>query len=479
MRLGVPIAFQYDLATAPNLSVAFVGGASGAYQMQATSLLRTTIEKLRGGRIRVKATLSDIPTQRNRQVIEADSSSVDGLIPVLNSVAQQIEVRATNFSTSSVPALRALTAAADSSDLQKRIHDLQAAIGFDPNFGLAYMLLLNTVAVTGEENTVTAMSQVVKRLNGLTPLDQARLNEIMTRLRHAGLQEQERTAAAVLKLAPNDVDTLTALGTLRFLQGDASSGRRFLERALKLSPENGKIRQDLVRGLIQTASYTEAEKLMTNSSDLAVCLLLQGKLPEANAMISKAIQSLSSTDLKTLYQANWLAISGELNKAIETIRSATFANPPAHSAGLVQVAIWQSMMKDFGAAGKSADEAVLLSGNRGALAAIAHLLMKASEPAGQWRREVQTASLEPSVAQTLLGYGFFLYGRYPEAVEVWQRTVNQSGDSNLQARAMLASSLERAGRTRDARNVRVQPFLPELGDIYGPVAFNEMRRLIR
>jgi tetratricopeptide (TPR) repeat protein len=196
-------------------------------------------------------------------------------------------------------------------------------------------------------------------------------------------------------------------------------------------------------------------------------------------MIGKAIQSLGSADLKTLYQANWLAISGQFDKAIETIRSATFANAPAHSAGLLQVAIWQSMMHDFAAAGKSAGQAILLSGNRGVPAVIAHLLTQAAEPAAQWQREVQMASLDPSVSQTLLGYGFFLYGRYPEAVEVWQRTVNQSGDTNLPARAMLASSLERAGRTGDARNVRVQPFLPELGDIYAPVAFNEMRRIIR
>lgn len=479
MRLGVPIAFQYDLATAPNLTAAFVRDTSGAYQMRATAFLRTTVEKLRGGRIRVKATLSGLSTQRNQQVIEAGASSEDGLVAALNAAARQIEARATNFSTSSVPALQSFTAAAESSDLQKRIQDLRSAISFDSNFGLAYMLLLNTVAVTGEENTAAAMSQVANRLNSLTPLDQARLNEIMARLRHAGLQEQENTAAAVLKLAPNDVDTLAALGTVRFLQGDTGAGRRFLERAMELSPENSKVRQDLIRGLIQTARYEDAGKLMTNSSDLAVCLLLQGKLPEANAMIGKAIQSLTSSDLKTLYLANWLATAGQLNKAIETIRSATFANTPAHSAGLVQVAIWESMTQNFAAAGKSAGQAILLSGNRGALAMIARLLTKASEPAAEWRREVQAAPLDPSVAQTLLGYGFFLYGRYPQAVEVWQQTVNQSGDTNLPARAMLASSLERAGRTRDAHDVRVQPFLPELGDIYASVAFNEMRRLLR
>jgi tetratricopeptide (TPR) repeat protein len=479
MRLGVPIAFQYDLATSPDLSAAFVHGASGAYQMRATALLRTTVEKRRGGRIRVQAVLSDLATQRNRRVIEADASSEEALLSTLNSVAKQIEPRSTSFSTASVRGLQAFTAAAESSDLRQRIHDLRAAIEADPNFGLAYMLLLNTVALTGEQNTAAAIRQVTDRFRAFTPLDQARLNEIMARLKHAGLQKQETTAAAVLKLAPNDVDTLAALGSARFLQGDAEGGRRFLRRALELSPDNNKLRQDLAHGLIQTKRYAEAGKLLTNPADLAVCLLLAGNASQANATMDKMMQSLGSAELKTLFRANWLAISGDVNKAIETVQGGTFTNLAAHSAGLVQVAFWQSMTHDFAGAQRSAAQAYRLAGNRGTLTAIAQLLTRAKEPPAQWRRDVESASLDKSSAQTLLGYGYFLYGRYPEAVQVWEEMVNQSGNTDLHARAMLAASLEHAGRAGEARRVRVQPFIPEFGDIYAPISFNEMRRLIQ
>jgi cytochrome c-type biogenesis protein CcmH/NrfG len=137
------------------------------------------------------------------------------------------------------------------------------------------------------------------------------------------------------------------------------------------------------------------------------------------------------------------------------------------------------MTHDFAGAQRSAAQAFRLAGSRGTLTAIAQLLTRASEPPAQWRSQVEAASQDKSSAQTLLGYGFFLYGRYPEAVQVWEQIVNQSGDTDLHARAMLAASLEHAGRAGEARRVRVQPFVPEFGDIYAPISFNEMRRLIQ
>jgi hypothetical protein len=44
---------------------------------------------------------------------------------------------------------------------------------------------------------------------------------------------------------------------------------------------------------------------------------------------------------------------------------------------------------------------------------------------------------------------------------------------------MLASSLDRAGKLDEARRVRVQPFVPEFGDIYAPISFSEMRRMMK
>jgi tetratricopeptide (TPR) repeat protein len=447
--------------------------------MEATALLRTTIESGPGGRLHIQAIITSASTQRNRQVIDVDAASETNLISALNSLVRQINAASVNFSTSNTRALQAFTAAANTSNLQTRIDQLSSAVSLDPHFGLAYMLLLNTVAATGGHNVEGVISQVANRRNNFTPIDRARLREIIARLQHAGLAEKENAAEAVLKLVPNDVDTLVALGVDRFLQGDADGGRRSLERALELSPGNESIRQDLAHGLIQTRHYKDAEKLITNPADLAVCLLLQGNASQANATIDKVVGSMNNADLKVLFRANWLAISGELEKAIEAVEDATFANRATQSAGLVQIAFWQSMERDFAGAKKSAARACELNGTRGSLATVAQLLTEAQKPPAEWRREVELARLDPVSSRTLLGYGFFLYGRYPEAAEVWRQILDQSGDTDLHARAMLAASLDKAGRSGDARKIRVQPFIPEFGDLYAPISFNQMRRLIQ
>jgi len=479
MRLGLSVALQYDLSTSPNLLPAFVSGDSGAYQMGATEVLRTTVDKRAGGRVHVEAAITDLRTQRCRKVIDADAPSEKGLIVALNSIAKQIDPQATDFSTTSAGALQSFTTAAQSAGLQARARDLRAAIQADPGFGLAYLLLLNTVAPTSEQSLAEVLSQADIHRNTFKPLDQARLAELSARLKHEGLRRQEETASAVLKLAPNDVETLAALGVTRFLQGDATGGHRFLGRALQLSPGNESIRQELAHGLIETKRYAEAEKLIVNPTDLAICFLLQGDMARANAAMEKLTASLGNPELKTLFRANWLAISGNVNQAVDIIKHADFSDPTARSAALVQVAFWQAMGHDFTGAKNSAARARKLTTSSGSLALVAQLLTQADKPPAEWRRQIAAAALNTSSEQILLGYGFFLYGHYSDSASVWQQILNQSGDTDLRARAMLASSLDHAGRADEARRIRVQPFVPEFGDIYAPISFNEMRRLIR
>ena len=42
---------------------------------------------------------------------------------------------------------------------------------------------------------------------------------------------------------------------------------------------------------------------------------------------------------------------------------------------------------------------------------------------------------------------------------------------------MLASSLDKAGKSDEAQKAKVLPFAMEFGDLYGTISFEEMRRL--
>jgi hypothetical protein len=95
-----------------------------------------------------------------------------------------------------------------------------------------------------------------------------------------------------------------------------------------------------------------------------------------------------------------------------------------------------------------------------------------------WRKKVEASPLSPPMKQPILAYGFFLNGHYNEAVAEWRKAYVASEGTDLRVRAMLAASLDRAGQSAEAAKIKVEPFLiRDFADVYGAVAFAEMRRL--
>ncbi|HWD99116.1 MAG TPA: tetratricopeptide repeat protein [Bryobacteraceae bacterium] len=299
------------------------------------------------------------------------------------------------------------------------------------------------------------------------------------RLRHASLSEQANAAAALLQLTPNNLDALVGLGTDRFLMGNATDGERLLGRALELSPANPTIRDRLAQGLIATKRYAQAEKLIANRPELAVCILLEGDINRANQFANNFFSSVPNADVKTLFQATWLALSGQFPNAIQTIQKASFHDPGAKSVALSELALWQARAGNALAARASAAEASTLKQTPAAHAQLARLITEDVQSPADWRSKVEATPLSAAAKQSLLGYGFFVRGNYPEAADVWRQILDESGDTDLRARAMLASSLDHEGKADEAHKILVQPFLPEWGDFYAAISFNEMRRLLR
>ncbi len=86
--------------------------------------------------------------------------------------------------------------------------------------------------------------------------------------------------------------------------------------------------------------------------------------------------------------------------------------------------------------------------------------------------------MNPATKQTIVAYGLFLNGHYPEAEAEWKKAYDSTEGADLRIRAMYAACLDRQGKTAEAQKVKVQPFLiRDLADVYGAVAFSEMRRL--
>jgi len=476
MRAGAALVLEYDLAASPDLTASVVNGESGAYQLGATEVLRTTIEKRSGG-IWIQATLTDNATQQNRHVFTSEAKP-DALINALDELAKHLAPRATTFSTRSIPAFQAFSQAAQSPSPQARAQLLNKAISVDPAFGLGYLILLEGAGNTTEQALSATLAQATARQSSFTAIDRARLRVITTRLTHAPLDQQATAAAALLQLTPNNLDALAALGSDRFLMGDAEPGERLLNLALELSPGNASIRDRLAQGLIASKRYAQAQKLIANRPELAICILLEGDTKRANEFANGFITSLPNPEVKTFFQATWLALSGQLPSAIQTLEKAEFRDPGARAVALSELALWHLRAGDLSAARTSAAR-VAASQTNTPLPVLAQLLTEDIKSPADWRARVEAAPLNSNAKQTLLGYGFFLRGNYPEAAEIWRQILSGSGDTDLKARAMLASSLDHAGRADEARKILAQPFLPEWGEYYAAISFNEMRRLLR
>ncbi len=475
---------EQDFVTCRNLVAAIASGESGAYRMGASEALRTTVEN-RDGRISIEATVTDLATQRNRQVIRVEGPSSGGLLSPVNALAKRLNDRATYFAVKNTQALQAFTAAVESPNLEGRIQSLQASIQADPSFGLAYAALAETLAESGKD-AGPLLAAAASHRSSFTPVDGARFDAIAARILHAPLAKQEQAAGAVLELAPNQVDALAALGSVGFLRGDAVEGERAFSRALDLSPGNANLRQQLAVGLLETRRFADAEKILVGIDNnpgilpaLAVCIFLEGDVNRADTVFSRYLSLRPPNDpLTPLFGATWLAVSGRAAKAIDSLQSTNFNNPGLRSLALSQMAVWQLMNGDRAAAAKSAAAATQIDRRPASFAALALLLTRGDTSVGQWRDQVNAFTANDQVRETVLGYGYFLNRHYAEAAQVWQQILDRSGGGDLRARAMLAASLNGAGRAGETQKLVVEPFVPDFGDLYAAVSFDQMHRFL-
>ncbi len=471
LRSAIPIVLQRDLSRSEHFAVSTAGDESSVYRLGSAEVLRVTVQEGPGG-LEMDSTITDIATQRNRGFISVRGSD---LLTELNHLAAQIDSRATPFSTRSEKALGAFSAAVSSPDVQVRIQKLRDAIAVDPSFGAAYCALANTLATLRSSDTSAVLSDGQSRRASFTVLDRAQFDLVRARLLPAPLNKQVETAAALVKLTPNDADALGSLASLLFLEGQSGEAQRTMARAIQIRPDNVSLREQLATGLIESKQFGEAEKVLTGLmsdargvSQLAFCALLSGDTSRANEIYEKFLTTVANPALKTFLEASWQASTGHLDQAIQQLGGTHFSDPRLSLLARNQVILWQIMAK------RSGDAKVMAAGGAGPLAM---LLASGAPSAEAWRSKVESFPDE-SAKNTLRAYGLFLYGFYEQAAESWKAIEDASGGTDLRARAMLAASLRLAGKTEEARKILVQPFIPDFSDYYAAVSFTQLRLLL-
>lgn len=488
MKAAVPLVFAEDLGTSRRFVPVLANNESSAYRTKAAEMLEATVEERRG-RVHVQVFLRDLQTQRNRRMVQGGGPAA-GLIATLNGLAKKIDADATDYSTKNKKALRAFAEAAQTSDTKKQLEALNQAIALDPAFGMAYITKIHVLATIKGGDVKALLDQAQAHKEAFTPLDRARFDELAARVSHAPLNQRVSTASALLQIAPSNLDALTGLAAVRFLQGD-EKGAALLKRASEVDPGNATIQMNLAEGLLETKQFSKAEKAFAGLAkdpdilpDLAVCILLEGDRARADSVFKKYVQEIekSKAPFAPLAEANWLALLGKMPEAIARLEAARFPQPDLQSLAWSQIAVWQAAMKNTAQAKKSAAQGTQLAKATIAsvFAEIATLIANPDLPPDQWQAKVEASPLDGGSKKMVLGYGYFLFGHYAQAAQVWQALLKASGNADLRARAMLASSLERSGNKAQAQKILVQPFLPNLtgGDPYAAIAFGEMRRML-
>jgi hypothetical protein len=484
LKAGVPIVLQHDLMTAHSLIAGLAQDEAGAIQGSATRILRTSVESRQGG-LHIESTLADAVTHKVVKVESVDASSTDQLLPALNSLAKKIDPDATPFSTNNQQAWQSYVTSQGSNDPQQRAQFLNQAIGQDPNFGFAWVTLLEMIAPNRQTDVKNMIDEGKSHRKAFGAYDRAKFDLAMNRLTNAAPAEQIRSAQQTLALAPNDLDALTMLGSYQILAGATAAGEESLRRAVTLNPANIGLRFQLARGLLELRKYQEAEATFSSIEktpavypEMATCVLLEGDKTRAATISEKFVASVQNDELKALLRAYGEVISGDRQKGIDLVMGTKFDTPAIHARALTDAVIWQLMGGDYAGAQKTVAMLSQAGSQAATLVGVASLLADKTSSAADWQKKVEAAALPQGVREPILAYGFFLRGNYAEAVTAWQRVDDTSHGMDLHARAMLASSLDHLGKQTEAQRIAVLPFAAEFSDLYSAISFTEMRRML-
>jgi tetratricopeptide (TPR) repeat protein len=474
MRLAGPIVLAQDLASARQLVPALVSDQSGVYAAQASEALRLTIEQ-RSGVLDLNAALTSTATLRNVYVRSQRSNEAD-FIRSLDALARALDPHAVAFGTHNPRALRAFVAAVFSPELEAKISKLKEATTNDPSFGLAYSVLIETLAHVKSPEVGSTVANADSKRAGFTETDRVRYDFARARATNAAIEKQASAGLVLTSLLPNDTEALASTASILFRVSKAADASRLMDRALTLNPGNPALQQQFAMGLIQNRQFAEAEKHLNAIRNqpavlpaLAFCVLFQGDRARATGIYDQYLNSLPSKYAKTLLGASWQAHTGDLNGAIASLDKAQFQDPRLLFYAKTQLVIFNLVKGDREGARKAAQNA----------GPIAEVLASGASSASEWRNKVEalpSAIANDDVKRTLLANGAFLFGFYDQAAEAWREVDRVAGSSEPRARVMLAASLQRAGQAGEAQAIPVQPFVPDLNDLFSVVSFSELRK---
>jgi tetratricopeptide (TPR) repeat protein len=515
---ALPLVLLQDLATSKKTVATLVPDESYARRSSAQRVIRTSVENRNGSYV-LKATVTDLKTQKDVDVYSVESQRAESFIDVANRLAKKLSSDATPFSTKNDGALRDFVGAFNAQG-HKQAEALNRAVQSDHNFGLAYLTFIQAVARQDPRFTQKLINDAASHRDKFTPLDGARFDLLIGRLTGAPPKQLAASASAVLAIAPRDIGSMMALAQLRLADDKTTEAISTLHDALEVDPVNLQARQLLAAAFLNTkredaavhtleelralrpddpatlrslgelqfsiGRFSDAAKTFQASNEpgahvfVAVCRLLDGDPGAAQAEFGKYAATRGDDPTLPLSQATWQALTGDRARALATLTGSSFPSPSLKSLALTEASVLRVVSHDPGAAAQLAAEATKLAEEPypKAYATLATLMAHAYDSPELIAAALASSGLDPGAQNIASGYIYYVGARYDLSLLAWQKELAvNTGD--VRAQLLRAACLYRLNRLDETLKDAPRLLMPALNgqDPFAAFAFGEMLKL--
>ena len=203
-----------------------------------------------GDKLRLRAEVEEAASKTFAQSAEASGPLSAGLVPLAYAVARHLDPAARPLGAKDEAALAAYIAGLNAPDAVSATEALSKAISADPDFGAAYLALLqSSLARQDREAANKFLAMARARGDAIPAIDRARLDVFAAQL-SGDTAAVSQSLATLSKLTPLDAGLLRTLANTELAAKRYASAIEYLKKTLQLQPDDP--------GLLNTLGYARA-----------------------------------------------------------------------------------------------------------------------------------------------------------------------------------------------------------------------------
>lgn len=443
------------------------------------------------GGLRFHAELRKLRTQKTDRTFDLVAPASDAALRAGQEIARRISTTARSFGTRNSAALQAYAEGFQEANAEKLREGLERAVAVDPNFGEAWVALVETLAESGQSDAArAAVAKARTHASAIHAIERARLDWLAASL-DGDAAAQAAAIENLAKLLPHDPVTLaaaaraeqaarhyaSAAGWFRkaaaaepqnpqwwnlalyasAFAGDWAGVKAAFEAYRRAAPDNPNAFDSLGEAAFYLGRFSEAERAFLDGHRLnpsflnglelykaALARWLSGDLPGAKNHFEKFIeQRTKSNDPMAGYlKARWDYITGQPAEAVRSLQDWIQQAPEgdARALGLAQLAVWNAAGGDWAAAARMARQAFAQARTPVARSVAASAVYLAQPEA------VKTPP------ETWKAYGWLVRKRFGEAVPLLERIASRGAPTETgNAAALLAWAYLESGKRQEAK----------------------------